>query len=255
MRLTCAARTHPGLRRGTNEDAVRVRDDLGFCIVADGMGGHVAGEVAAGLVVEEVERFVAASAIPGGGGERPVADDPALGPDGNRLRAGLHLANRRLAELVAEDPTLEGMATTAVALLVYGADAALAHVGDSRAYRRRAGQLARLTRDHSWVEDQVHAGFLTADEARRHHWRHVVTRALTGEDGLEVEVATWPIEAGDRLLLCTDGLPVVLSDDRINELLGGGLPPDGVAARLIDAANAAGGPDNITVVVVEVDAR
>ena len=255
MRLTCAARTHLGLRRGTNEDAVRVRDDLGFCIVADGMGGHVAGEVAAGLVVEEVERFVAASAIPGGGGKRPVADNPALGPDGNRLRAGLHRANRRLAELVAEDSTLEGMATTAVALLVYGADAALAHVGDSRAYRRRAGQLDRLTRDHSWVEDQVRAGFLTADEARRHHWRHVVTRALTGEDGLEVEAATWPIEAGDRLLVCTDGLPVVLSDDRINELLGADLPPDGVAARLIDAANAAGGPDNITVVVVDVNAR
>ena len=255
MRLTCAARTHLGLRRGTNEDAVRVRDDLGFCIVADGMGGHVAGEVAAGLVVEEVERFVAASAIPGGGGKRPVADNPALGPDGNRLRAGLHRANRRLAELIAEDSTLEGMATTAVALLVYGADAALAHVGDSRAYRRRAGQLDRLTRDHSWVEDQVRAGFLTADEARRHHWRHVVTRALTGEDGLEVEVATWPIEAGDRLLVCTDGLPVVLSDDRINELLGADLPPDGVAARLIDAANAAGGPDNITVVVVDVNAR
>ena len=255
MQLTCAARTHPGLRRETNEDAVRVRNDLGFCIVADGMGGHVAGEVAAGLVVEEVERFVAASVVPGGGGRRPIPDHPALLPDGNRLRAGLHLANRRLAELVTEDPSLEGMATTAVALLACGADAALAHVGDSRAYRQRAGRLERLTRDHSWVEDQVRAGHLTPDEARRHHWRHVVTRALTGEEGLEVDVAICRVEVGDRLLLCTDGLPVVLSDDRINELLGSDRPPDRLAARLIDAANAAGGPDNITVVVVDVNDR
>ena len=253
MRITYAALTDIGIRRADNEDAVRVRTDLDFCVVADGMGGHVAGEVAAGLIVQELERFVAATVIPGAQ-PWPVENDPALGPDGNRLRAGLHVANGRLADMIADDMTLEGMATTAVAFLATGATAAVAHVGDSRAYLRRAGQLERLTHDHTWVEDQVRAGRLTDDEARRHHWRHVVTRAVMGEDDLEVEVASVGLEAGDRLLLCSDGLPVVLSDERINNLLGTHLRPDAVAESLVKAANAAGGPDNITVIVVDVNA-
>lgn len=255
MKLSYAARTDPGLRRAGNEDAVRVRAELDFCVVADGMGGHVAGEIAAGLVVEELERFVAATIIPGGGQPRPIDDDPALGPEGNRLRAGLHLANRRLAEAIADDSTLEGMATTAVAFLAHGAHGAVAHVGDSRAYRRRAGRLERLTHDHSWVEDQVRAGRLTDDEARRHHWRHVVTRALMGEADLDVEVARVELAAGDRLLLCSDGLPVVLSDTLISDLLGADRRPDDIVDGLVKAANAAGGPDNITVVVVDVNDR
>ncbi len=253
MRITYAARTDPGLRREDNEDAMRVRAELDFCVVADGMGGHVAGEVAAGLVVEELERFVAATIIPDAQ-PWPVENDPALGPEGNRLRAGLHLANHRLADMIEDDLTLEGMATTAVAFLAHGASAAIAHVGDSRAYLRRAGKLERLTDDHTWVEDQVRAGRLTDDEARRHHWRHIVTRALMGEDDLEVEVAAVGLEAGDRLLLCSDGLPVVLSDERINNLLGADLRPDEITESLVKAANAGGGPDNITVVVVEVNA-
>ena len=255
MKLSYAARTDPGLRRSGNEDAVHVRADLDFCVVADGMGGHVAGEVAAALVVKELERFVAATLIPGGGRPWPVDEDPSLGPEGNRLHAGLHLANRRLAQAIADDSTLEGMATTVVAFLAHGAQGAVAHVGDSRAYRRRGGRIERLTHDHSWVEDQVRAGRLTADQARRHHWRHVVTRALMGEEELEVEVAKVELAAGDRLLLCSDGLPVVLSDSRINALLGADRQPDDIVTALIEAANAAGGPDNITVVVVDVNDR
>ncbi len=234
---------------------MRVREDLDFCVVADGMGGHVAGEVAAGLVVEELERFVAGTTSPAAGRSQPTDDDPPPDPDSSRLRDGLHAANRRLADVMADDSTLEGMATTAVAFLARDAHAAIAHVGDSRAYRRRAGRLERLTHDHSWVEDQVRAGRLTDDEARRHHWRHVVTRALMGEDDLDVEVAKVELAAGDRLLLCSDGLPVALSDERINDLLGADRRPDDIVAALIEAANAAGGPDNITVVVVDVNDR
>ena len=243
-----------------------MREDLGFFIVADGMGGHAAGEVASRLVVEEVERFVAATAETAGDEAWPGPLDPALGRDGNRLRAGLAAANRCLAREVERDAALHGMATTAVALLV-GAGAAaapqiargaaagtLAHVGDSRAYLRRANVLRRLTRDHSWVEEQVRAGMLTAAAALRHPWRNIVTRAVSGGDDLEAEVSQVALAPGDRVLLCSDGLSSVVPEPEIDHVLDADLPLEAVCERLVERANAAGGPDNVTVVVVDVDA-
>ncbi len=254
MRLTCVARTDPGRRRENNEDSFCIREDLGLFLVADGMGGHVAGEIASRLVVEEVARFIAATAPAGDGpGGRPAR--ASAGEAGDRLRAALVEANRKLAVRVAGDASLHGMATTAVALLAAGEALALAHVGDSRAYRYRAPRLARLTRDHSWVEEQIRAGLLTPDAARRHPWRHVVTRAIAGTADLDVEVMALTVAPGDRVLLCSDGLSSVVSDDGIAAVLREDRPPDDVCGELVRRANAAGGPDNVTVVLVDVHAE
>ncbi len=252
MRLTCAARTDPGRRRENNEDSFCIREDLGLFLVADGMGGHVGGEIASRLVVEEVERFVAAT-VPAHGAADKAAQDVGSGP-GDRLRSSLVEANHKLADRIAADGSLHGMATTAVALLADGEAVALAHVGDSRAYRYRLHRLTRLTRDHSWVEEQIRAGVLTPDAARRHPWRHVVTRAVAGMADMDVEVADLSLEPGDRVLLCSDGLSSVVADAGIAAVLDDARPPADVCDELVGRANAAGGPDNVTVVLVDVHA-
>ena len=247
MRLTCAARTDPGRRRENNEDSFCIREELGLFLVADGMGGHVGGEIASRLVVEAVERSIAAT-VAAGDAQRST-DKP-----GDRLKAAYNEANRKLADRIAADASLQGMATTAVALLAGGASFAIAHVGDSRAYRYRSNRLARLTRDHSWVEEQVRAGLLTPEAARQHPWRHVVTRALAGTEDIDAEVAELSLEAGDRVLLCSDGLTAVVSDDGIAAQLREDRPPADVCRELVSRANAAGGPDNVTVVLIDVHA-
>lgn len=249
MRLTCAALTDPGRRRENNEDSFCVREDLGLFLVADGMGGHVAGEIASQLAVDEIERRIAATAAAGNAEERRAGRGP-----GPRLNAAFARANRKLADRMAADASLHGMATTAVALLAGGRSAALAHVGDSRAYRCRAQGLVRLTRDHSWVEDQIRSGALTPDAARRHPWRHVVTRALAGTPDADAEVLDLALEPDDRVLLCSDGLSSVVSDAGIAAVLREARPPAELCAELVRLANAEGGPDNVTVVLVDVHA-
>lgn len=255
MRLNCAALTDTGVRRTANEDNYCVREDLGLFVVADGMGGHVAGEVAARVAVEELERFVASTKNTGPSDTWPVLLDPTLGQNGNRLIAGMTEANHQIAAQIKRDENLQGMATTAVAILANGKPPALAHVGDSRAYLLRNKELSRLTRDHSWVEEQMRAGALTPEVARDHPWRNIVTRALTGTPGLEVEVAeNFQLGLADRLLLCSDGLTTVLSDEVIATVLTSDLGLQNVCEELIRQANEQGGPDNTTVVLIDVDA-
>ena len=255
MRLNCAALTDTGVRRTANEDNYCVREDLGLFVVADGMGGHVAGEVAARVAVEELERFVASTKNTGPSDTWPVLLDPTLGQNGNRLIAGMTEANHQIAAQIKRDENLQGMATTAVAILANGKPPALAHVGDSRAYLLRNKEISRLTRDHSWVEEQMRAGALTPEVARDHPWRNIVTRALTGTPGLEVEVAeNFQLGLADRLLLCSDGLTTVLSDEVIATVLTSDLGLQNVCEELIRQANEQGGPDNITVVLIDVDA-
>lgn len=254
MHLTWAARSDPGRRRAANEDSYCARDDLGLFMVADGMGGHVAGEVASRLAVDEVERFIEATRVEGPDDIWPIPIDPKVGRDGNRLSAGLTLANRSIADRVQGSEELRGMATTAVAALVSGHRAALAHVGDSRAYLQRASELSRLTRDHSWVEEQMHAGMLSAAAARDHPWRNIVTRALSGTDPLDVEVTTVELAEGDRLMLCSDGLTSVLADEEIDSVLRGAAPLDARCEELVRRVNDAGGPDNVTLVAIDIDA-
>ena len=254
MGVSSASATDKGLRRSANEDSLSVREDLGLFVVADGMGGHAAGEVASRAAVEAIVAFVDATVAMSPDQTWPIPFDPAQSANANRLGAGFQMGNRRIAEQIASSSELTGMATTAVAVLIDAEIGTLAHVGDSRAYRLRDGQLERLTQDHSWVEEQISVGALSETAARKHPWRNIVTRALSGSDDLEVDIKEVPLEQGDRLLLCSDGVFTVLSDDQIGEVLRRETDLDTLCHALIRGANDGGGPDNVTAVVLEVDA-
>ena len=253
MRVSSAWATDKGLRRSTNEDSVSVREDLGLFVVADGMGGHAAGEVASLAAVEGIVAFVEATMTISPDQTWPIPFDPKQSVSANRLRAGFRMGNWRLAEQIASSSELRGMATTAVAMLIDGGTGTLAHVGDSRAYRLRDGQLERLTRDHSWVAEQIRVGALSETAARQHPWRNIVTRALSGSEDLEVDIQEVSLKPGDRLLLCTDGVFAVLSDGQISEVLRRETDLDNLCHALIQGANDGGGPDNVTVVVIDVN--
>src|SRR3954447_20057307 len=237
--LSWAVSTDAGLRRTSNEDSYSTRADVGLFVVADGMGGHVAGEVASRVAVEAIEAFIEETAGADKNRTWPFPFDPALSLEANRLKAAFRLANRRIASAIADSQDLRGMATTASAVLVGRNSASVGHVGDSRVYVLKQGKLAQITHDHSWVEEQVRAGTLTPSAARQHPWRNVVTRALSGGEDPEVDVTEVTPEAGDRYLLCSDGLFGVVPDARIAEILGTDAPLDTICRDLVDAANQA----------------
>ena len=251
--VSSVAVTHTGLRREGNEDAFRERPDLGLYVVADGMGGHEAGEVASRLTVQVIESFIDDTKNADVNQTWPFPFDTNRSLAANRLIAAFRLANKRVASAITDNPTLKGMATTAVAILLRPAGMAqVAHVGDSRVYLRREGELRQLTADHSWVGEQVRAGVLSDDDAQRHPWRNVVTRAISGGDDPEVDVVEVPLKPGDRMLVCSDGLSSVVLPARLAELMNEANDLTTCADSLIEAANDAGGPDNITVILVEI---
>jgi protein phosphatase len=230
-----------------------VRSDLGLYVIADGMGGHAAGEVASTLAIEAIEAFVNDTRDADPSRTWPVPYNPALSMTGNRLTAGFGLANRRLTAAMADDEDLHGMATTAVAMLAVDDEVVVAHVGDSRLYRFRAGALEQLTHDHSWVGEQIRAGVLSDSDARRHPWRNVVTRAISGGTDPDVEVAEVDLEGGDCFLLCSDGLSGVVTDEALEAIVTETEGLEETCIALVKAANDAGGPDNITVMLLQVD--
>jgi protein phosphatase len=252
LRVSSAVATDPGLRRDSNEDSYCARPDLGLYLVADGMGGHAAGEVASRMAVETIEAFINDTRDADVNRTWPFPYDTNLSLDGNRIKAAFRLANRRLAAAIESDDTLRGMATTAVAVLLGSGTPVVAHVGDSRAYMLRDGSFQQLTQDHSWVGEQVRAGVLSEADARRHPWRNVVTRAIAGGDDPEVEVSALELQPRDRVLICCDGLSSVVAPDALTSIVKTDAPLDELCQKLIAAANEAGGPDNITVVMVDV---
>ncbi len=231
--IKVAARTDRGLIRSTNQDSVFAGDRL--LVVADGMGGHAAGDTASRLVVDAFAPL----------------DDTRPGPD---LIAGLVDAtadgNEAIATMVREHPDLEGMGTTVTAMYFDGARAAMVHVGDSRAYLYRAGVLHQLTHDDSFVQSLVDEGRITEDQAHAHPQRNLLLRALTGSD-LEPSAAVREIREGDRYLLCSDGLSGVVDAEPIADALAH-PDPDIAADTLVQLALLAGGPDNVTVIVADV---
>ena len=253
--ISWAVRTDAGLRRTSNEDSYSAYPEVGLFVVADGMGGHVAGEIASRVAVESISAFIKETAGEDRNRTWPFPFEPELSMDGNRLKAAFRLANRKIGSTIADSQDLRGMATTASAILVSDAQTCVAHIGDSRVYVQRADKLSQITDDHSWVEEQVRAGMLTPDAARAHPWRNVVTRALSGAEDPEIDVVEIKPAKGDRFLLCSDGLFGVLSDDQIGAILSDRRDSlSDLCGRLIEAANAGGGPDNITALIVQIDA-
>ncbi|MBA2381447.1 MAG: Stp1/IreP family PP2C-type Ser/Thr phosphatase [Chloroflexi bacterium] len=229
-----ASRSHAGLVRSGNEDRALTRPPL--FAVADGMGGHRAGEVASELAVS----LLAAS----------VERDPA--PDGDAIVQAITESNAAIRREARSRPELVGMGTTCTVALV-DPEIRIAHVGDSRVYLLRDGQLRQLTTDHSLVAQMVGEGIVAPDAAEARDVRHIITRALGADDDVQVDVVTADRRPGDRLLLCTDGLHGQVDDEAIGRILAEPAGPADAADRLIAAANEAGGEDNVTVIVVDLD--
>ena len=235
LALRFAARSHAGLLRAMNEDSVYAGPRL--LAVADGMGGHAAGEVASAVAI--------ASLAP--------LDEDAPGADLlAALRAGAESANGHLRDMVAADNELRGMGTTLVALLFSGGRVGLLHVGDSRCYLLRGGELSQITHDHTLVQTLVDTGRISEEEASSHPQRSVITRVLDGRDDVELDLSVREARAGDRYLVCSDGLTgPVGSLDTLREALAISDPQASVD-RLVQLALRGGGPDNVTVIVADV---
>jgi PPM family protein phosphatase len=225
-----AVRTDTGRQRNANEDSLFVEAPL--FVVADGMGGAQAGEVASRAAAES------------------FAQNLPSGPPERLLEETISGANRTIHELARKDPSLTGMGTTTTAALVDldSEEVAIGHVGDSRAYRLRGGKFEQLTRDHSLVEEMRRKGQLTDAQAEDHPQRSIITRALGPEPEVEVDLQTVPAQAGDVFLICSDGLTTMLDDEKIAHILSRATSLQNAVRALVDEANRAGGRDNITVV-------
>jgi protein phosphatase len=231
--LRYAARSDRGLIRGNNQDSVYAGPRL--LAVADGMGGHAAGDVASKVVIAALEH---------------LDDDAPSGDMLQALRQAVFEGSEHLREVIRESPQLEGMGTTLTAILFAGGRLALCHVGDSRAYLVRDGQLSQITHDDTFVQTLIDDGRITAEEANSHPQRSLLLRALNGQE-VEPDLSMREARAGDRYLLCSDGLSGVVSEETLAEALKD-PDPQSTADRLIELALRSGGPDNITVIVADV---
>lgn len=249
--ISAHAATHPGPVRPVNEDASLVDTDLQLYAVADGIGGHNAGEVASGLALEALCGFVRRSAT-----DTDLSWPYGVAPDisfqANRLRTAVYLANRRVFRAAESHDDYTGMGTTLVAALIQGDRAAVAHVGDSRAYRWSDGVLTRLTRDDSWATALLAQG-VSSEELSRHPMRHVLTNVVGARDQVDVHVQELGLAPGDRLLLCSDGLSGPVSDEGIAAILASTPDPQAASEHLVRQALERGGRDNVTVVVIHLE--
>ncbi len=252
MEVKAFGLTHVGRQRQHNEDAFLVEDGAGLYLVADGMGGHAAGEIASRIAVDSINEFIVHTKEDDG--TWPHAYDEHFKRATNRLMAALRMANNRVLEAMRKDARLRGMGTTVVACLADEATMSVAHVGDSRAYLIRAGELSRITNDHSWVFEQVQAGMLTEAEAEKHPLRNVITRALGGALQVVPDASEIESRPGDVFLLCSDGLTGMVPEAEILRVVKANEADLEKACKdLIDAANERGGLDNVTAVLVKTE--
>lgn len=254
LKVKAGGQTDVGMKREYNQDQVLVDPELGIFAVADGMGGHAAGEVASKAAIEALRDFV-----------RKTQDDksftwpfgarPELSPNENILVSAVKLANREVCAMAEKNQEYLGMGTTLAVVFMPEDEVHIVHVGDSRVYRLREGALEVLTQDHSWVNEQVQRNIISEDEARQHRWRNVITRALGNNDAVEVDLQTVEPQPGDIYLVCSDGLTGMVDDMKIAEVLGEMAgDPEAACRELVRLSNEAGGQDNISVVVVRLDA-
>ena len=241
MKLLHAAKTDVGMIRSGNEDnyTVDVNPSRGIFIVADGMGGHAAGEVASEMAVQIVQREL--TNVVSIGSEDVV----------KLVAETLRKANRAIHTRTLSEVDKQGMGTTASVLLLSGTKYLIGQVGDSRVYLLREGTLSQLTKDHSYVQEQVDAGFLTPEQARYHPYSNVITRCVGASPEVEPDVYRGEVRNGDLFLVASDGLTGMVDDRRLSQLLGSRAEPDRKVQALISEANGRGGLDNITAIIVQ----
>lgn len=250
MRLEASAWTDVGPVRDNNEDAFLVDEDHGLFVVADGMGGHAAGEVASTLAVETIRTLLGGAADPDETRLDREVRDPA-DELRERLRYAMNQASMRIRKEAMDNPVQAGMGTTVAVLVVEDDQAHVAHVGDSRVYLWRDGHLGRLTRDHTVVQQEIDAGRLTPELARVVPHRNFLTQSVGYHGPVEPDTATRPMLPGDVFILCSDGMTDPLDDTKIADICSRTEAPE-LAEALVSAAIAAGGEDNVTVIVVRV---
>lgn len=251
MVIAVGAKTDVGLKRSHNEDNLCVDPDLGLYIVCDGMGGSNAGEVASRLAVETIQKHFREA--------RDNADlslvgdyDRQFSAKTNRLASAIRLANQAIRREAKDQAGQEGMGTTVVAVAFNGPVLSIAHVGDSRIYLVRGEEIKPLTADHSLVAEQVRRGMITEEEAERSPQKNIITRALGVDETVDVELDEIPLMQGDGILLCSDGLTRGVKPAEILDAIRREKEPQAASDRLVELANAAGGLDNTTVVLVAV---
>jgi len=250
MKVTAAGLSHMGKKRTTNEDSFHIDPERGLFIVADGMGGHVAGEVASRLAVDTILDFLrisdADSEI-----TWPFEFDESLSQGGNRIQAAIQLANREIVRHIQAKEDHRGMGTTVVTAVVVDDSCFIGHVGDSRAYLVRDGKMSQLTQDHTFVNEQVEKGFMSRTEAQRHPARNILTRAVGSAEDLVVDLSETRLQKGDLVLLCSDGLSSMVEDEAIlRTVLEHSAELGAACGSLIALANQNGGLDNITAVLI-----
>jgi len=250
LKIEMAGVTDTGLQREHNEDSLFVLPSHGIALVSDGMGGHQAGEVASRIAIDTMsERLVEfVDSLSDAQGDELDGEGDALARE---LAASIEAANEQVLAVALERPECYGMGATVVAACFYDGRFVVAHLGDSRMYRLRDGQFAPLTEDHSLVQEFVRHGVLSAEEARASLNKNLITRALGVHEQTQPDILHGELEDGDLFVLCSDGLSDVVPEELVIELLDDGAGDlEDTARELIDAANANGGPDNITVILV-----
>jgi protein phosphatase len=250
MKVTAAGISDVGRKRKSNEDSYHIDPERGLFIVADGMGGHVAGEVASRLAVDTIQEFLrmsdADSEI-----TWPFEFDESLSAGGNRIQAAIHLANREIVRHMQAQEDTRGMGTTVVTAVVADDACCIGHVGDSRAYLIRDGRIQQLTRDHTFVNEQVEKGFMSRAEAERHPARNILTRAVGSTEELRVDLSETRLQPGDRILLCSDGLSSMVDDPAILDAVQKHADLQEACKSLVALANERGGWDNVTAVLIQ----
>jgi len=240
-----------GKVRKLNEDSFLVSDDLKLYLVADGMGGHAAGDVASSKSIELIKTFIERTAKDNDI-TWPFEMNPELAPEANKLIAAVQIANKKIYEMSSTTPKLKGMGTTIAGLFIAKAKGYIVHVGDSRVYLMRNGKLKQITDDHSWVNEQLKENVITEDEAKQHRWKNVITRALGSEKEVKVDLHEENIVSGDIFFICSDGLSGMVERRMIENIIKKHINNLSEAAeKMIDYANEIGGVDNITVILVE----
>jgi protein phosphatase len=257
MKIASAGLTDVGRKRTSNEDSFAIAEPQRLFVVADGMGGHAAGEVASRLAVDSIARHISGSdprnepTVPASF-RSPGPEEAALPAPARRVLNAIRLANQEIVRSIRKNTAQRGMGTTVVAAHLVANRAFIGSVGDSRAYLVRGGAIRQLTSDHTFVNEQVRLGTLTASEARHHPARNILTRAVGSQDDVQADLIEQDLQPNDMLLLCSDGLTGMLEDDDILRTLATHTDDLPAACRaLVDLANSRGGDDNVTVVLVK----